>query len=267
MMVSVAPRALLRLCCGLAAAASATGSQRTTTPLLFGWRFQRGDLPYNGGPMLCADDLAAAFPTQLAGKECAMGPRDAWSMIEAGGKNNLPDDCARACCSSSNCTMWTWYNGSTSASAVGKKGSGAKGSFRMKGACVLGYGSSHDVSQDCVTDGGEGWLGAARSLPVTPHPPPPPVANGAEAEGYDDSSWRTLSIPHDFVIEGTPCVAALGCEDPLANFMHGSYPKGVGWYRRSFTVGSDVLGSATGQRVTWLHFEGVLNDAMIFVNG
>ena len=58
---------------------------RTTLTLTHDWRFQRGDLPYNGGPVLCADDLTAAFPSDLTGKECAMGPtHSSWSMITSG---------------------------------------------------------------------------------------------------------------------------------------------------------------------------------------
>ena len=69
-----------------AATATSAAQARTTLTLTHDWRFQRGDLRYNGGPVLCADDLTAAFPSDLAGKECAMGPaRDAWSMITSGG--------------------------------------------------------------------------------------------------------------------------------------------------------------------------------------
>jgi beta-galactosidase len=278
------------------AAAVSPQAGRTTSTLTHGWKFQLGDLPFTG-PALCADDLGASFPLSLTGKECSMGPRDAWSRITVGGDTDLPGDCARACCSSNNCSMWTYYNGSTpcvppakpchthpdrcckkdgttallAEAAAGGNATGGShegplgpaGSFRTRGACVLGYGA-HDTATDCTAEGGAHWLGAARALPVAPRPPPPPVADGAEAEGFDDSGWRSLSIPHDFVIEGVPCVAALGCENPLgeSDFMHGSYPKGVGWYRRTFAAPS---GGADD--VTWLHFEGILNDAMVFVNG
>ena len=257
---------LLLLLLSAPAAAPAAAHGRTTRTLTRGWRFERGDLPFNGGPKLCVDDISTAFPIDLTGKQCAMGPRDAWSRITAGGDTNLPSDCARACCSTDNCTMWTYFNDTNSPQALGGPGGGpggrGPGAFRVKDACVLGYGP-HDTATDCVAEGGTDWLGGARTLPVAPGPPPPPVANGAEAEGFDDSGWRRLSIPHDFVIEGEPCVAALGCENPLSNFMHGSYPKGVGWYRRTFAAPD---GGST-DRVTWFHFEGVLNDAMVFVNG
>src|SRR6266702_2261368 len=32
-------------------------------------------------------------------------------------------------------------------------------------------------------------------------------APGAEAEGFDDSSWRTLDVPHDWSIEDLPRTA------------------------------------------------------------
>ena len=239
---------------------------RDSTTLTHGWKFQLGDLLYNGGPVECADDLKTAFPLILTGKQCAMGPRDAWAVIEAGNKNNHPDDCARACCTSDNCTMWTWFNGSTSPDEKRRLQGGQ--SFRTYGACVLGFGT-HDTSTDCISEGGVGWLGAARTLPVIPRPPPPHVAGGAEEADFDDRAWRQLSIPHDFVIEGTPCLVPLGCipsETNPSNNMHGSYPKGVGWYRTTFLADASTTAAVSG-RVTWLHFEGVLNDAMIFVNG
>ena len=88
------------------AATPAAAHGRTTRTLTRGWRFERSDLPFNGGPKLCVDDISTAFPIDLTGKQCAMGPRDAWSRITAGGDTNLPSDCARACCSSDNCTMF-----------------------------------------------------------------------------------------------------------------------------------------------------------------
>ena len=80
------------------------------------------------------------------------------------------------------------------------------------------------------------WVGGARSLPhhAKPYPSRPavPAGQGTEASGFDDSSWREVATPHDFVIEGKPCFPALGCDNAHqnSNAMHGSYPKGVGWY-------------------------------------
>ena len=56
---------------------------------------------------------------------------------------NLPGDCARACCASDNCTMWTYFNGTTDKNAVQHEGwmggKNASNNFRVKDACVLGF--------------------------------------------------------------------------------------------------------------------------------
>ena len=45
---------------------------------------------------------------------------------------------------------------------------------------------------------------------------------------FDDSSWRTLSVPHDFSIEGEKV--------PESNTSQGYMLGGLGWYRKTFTV-------------------------------
>ena len=94
---------------------TSSSSQRTTTPLVFGWRFQLGDLAYSGGPALCPDQKnSAAFPVSLDGRACALGVRNAWSI---GHDDNTPAACRRACCTSPNCTLWSWFNESVGPSS------------------------------------------------------------------------------------------------------------------------------------------------------
>jgi beta-galactosidase len=80
--------------------------------------------------------------------------------------------------------------------------------------------------------------------------------------GYDDSKWRSLSLPHDWAVE-LPFV----WDDTLA--PHGYKPLGrrypetsVGWYRREF----DIPASDAGRRVE-VEFDGAFRDVFIFVNG
>ena len=74
--------ALLPLLPLLHSAASSAAPRRIETPLTFGWRFQIGDLPFNGGPLLCSGQPEeVAFPISLKGKACALGPREKWSLI------------------------------------------------------------------------------------------------------------------------------------------------------------------------------------------
>ena len=54
------------------------------------------------------------------------------------------------------------------------------------------------------------------------------AATGPAGVKYDDSGWRVLDLPHDFVVEEP--------FDENANGDQGYHPKGVGWYRKSFTL-------------------------------
>jgi beta-galactosidase len=80
--------------------------------------------------------------------------------------------------------------------------------------------------------------------------------------GFDDSSWRSLNLPHDWAVE-LPFV----WDEDLKS--HGYKPLGrkypassVGWYRRSF----DIPASDAGRRIT-LQFDGAFRSALVFLNG
>src|SRR6266513_3663017 len=51
-----------------------------------------------------------------------------------------------------------------------------------------------------------------------------------EDVALNDSSWRTLDLPHDWSIEGE------FSEKNPAGAGGGALPGGIGWYRKSFTV-------------------------------
>jgi beta-galactosidase len=80
--------------------------------------------------------------------------------------------------------------------------------------------------------------------------------------GFDDSKWRTLSLPHDWAVE-LPFV-----RDEALN-SHGFKPLGrrypetsVGWYRREFKIPA----SDEGRRIT-VEFDGAFRSVLVFVNG
>lgn len=72
--------------------------------------------------------------------------------------------------------------------------------------------------------------------------------------GYDDSKWRTVQVPHDFVIEGQFA--------ENADAGHGGLPRGMAWYRRNF-----VLPKSSEGKEVWIDFEGTFSDARVWVNG
>ncbi len=89
-----------------------------------------------------------------------------------------------------------------------------------------------------------------------------PVAGRSQIDGvsysrekFDDSSWRSLDVPHDWAIEG-----------PFQLDLPGETGKlpwaGVGWYRKHFTVPAD----AAGKRV-YVDFEGAMSHSVVWLNG
>src|ERR1700754_4289330 len=54
--------------------------------------------------------------------------------------------------------------------------------------------------------------------------------------GDTSKAWRTLSLPHDWSIEG-----AFSESNPATN-AGGSLPGGIGWYRKTFTLPANAKG-------------------------
>lgn len=78
---------------------------------------------------------------------------------------------------------------------------------------------------------------------------------GPAAPDFDDSSWRTVYLPHDFVVEGT-------FDERTNDPAHGFLPKGIGWYRRVI----DLPASDRGRRI-WIDFDGAFRDSRVWFNG
>ncbi len=91
---------------------------------------------------------------------------------------------------------------------------------------------------------GKAWFQREESLPDT----------GPAAEIFDDSRWKSVHLPHDFVVEGT--------FTPTAEASHGSLPVGIGWYRRKI----DIPKVDQGKRL-WIEFDGVYRNSTVWLNG
>ncbi|MEO8405394.1 MAG: glycoside hydrolase family 2 TIM barrel-domain containing protein [Chitinophagaceae bacterium] len=78
----------------------------------------------------------------------------------------------------------------------------------------------------------------------------------ASAGDFNDNSWRTLDLPHDWSIEGKS-----DPKNPTGN-DGGYFPAGVGWYRKKFKVPS----AYKGKRFK-IYFEGVYMNSEVFING
>ena len=79
-------------------------------------------------------------------------------------------------------------------------------------------------------------------------------AQGAAGVSFDDSAWRTLDLPHDWLVEQP--------YDPAGNVSHGFRAGGVAWYRKRFDLPAEDLG-----RQLWLEFDGVFRSCKVWLNG
>lgn len=79
---------------------------------------------------------------------------------------------------------------------------------------------------------------------------------GAEIVAFDDSTWRGLSVPHDWAFE------ADYAEDAAQADRGGYKPGGIGWYRKSFTLPREW----DGKRVT-VAFDAVYMNSEVWING
>lgn len=73
---------------------------------------------------------------------------------------------------------------------------------------------------------------------------------------FDDSSWRTLDLPHDWSIEATPDPA---CPTRASG---GFFPGGLGWYRKTLDLPKDL-----GDRRVLIEFDGVYRNGEVWCNG
>ncbi len=70
---------------------------------------------------------------------------------------------------------------------------------------------------------------------------------GAEAPAYDESTWQSFGLPHSFSIP---------------YFMSQDFYVGYGWYRKHQVLPDTIA----GKRIS-LEFDGVFQEAQVFVNG
>ncbi|MGB8193213.1 MAG: sugar-binding domain-containing protein [Chitinophagaceae bacterium] len=72
---------------------------------------------------------------------------------------------------------------------------------------------------------------------------------------YNDKSWRTLTLPHDWSIEGN------FSESHPATNQGGALPTGVGWYRKTFTIPS-----SSKNKLVYIEFDGVYCNSEVWIN-
>ena len=87
-------------------------------------------------------------------------------------------------------------------------------------------------------------------------------AQGADDPVFDDSGWRMVDLPHDWSIENLPGTDSPFNRDAISQVSGGFTTGGTGWYRKSFTLPSEMKG-----RSIFLQFDGVYMNPEIWING
>ncbi|MET0411652.1 MAG: beta-galactosidase GalB [Polyangiaceae bacterium] len=75
------------------------------------------------------------------------------------------------------------------------------------------------------------------------------------AASFDDSAWRSVSLPHDYAIEGP-------YSDAISSSMGRLPSTGVAWYRKSFSVPE-----ADADKSFFVDLDGAMSFSMVWVNG
>ncbi len=71
---------------------------------------------------------------------------------------------------------------------------------------------------------------------------------------YNDASWRTLNLPHDWSIEGE-------IEKSIGG-SGGFFPIGIGWYRKTFLLPESMKG-----KQILIQFDGIYMNSEVWING
>ena len=79
---------------------------------------------------------------------------------------------------------------------------------------------------------------------------------GAKSPAYSDASWRKLTLPHDWSIEGK------FDEKNPAKPEGGGLPTGIGWYRKEFNAPANFQ-----NRLITIEFDGVYKNSEVWISG
>lgn len=81
-------------------------------------------------------------------------------------------------------------------------------------------------------------------------------ASKAKTSDFNDTSWQSLDLPHDWSIEGR-----VNPKNPTKG-AGGYFPAGIGWYRKTFQAPD-----AWKTEKIAIYFEGVYMNSEVFING
>lgn len=79
---------------------------------------------------------------------------------------------------------------------------------------------------------------------------------GSQLPGFNDATWQTLNVPHDWSIVGP-------FDESNPTKQGGAFlPAGVGWYRKHF-----VLPQSAAHKRIYVEFDGVMANSDVWING
>jgi len=87
-------------------------------------------------------------------------------------------------------------------------------------------------------------------------------AENGQLADFNDSTWRTLDLPHDWSIEDLPGTNSPFDSTAIWAIDGGYLTGGSGWYRKSFEVPENLVGKKLS-----FYFEGVYMNADVWLNG
>jgi beta-galactosidase len=87
-------------------------------------------------------------------------------------------------------------------------------------------------------------------------------ATGASGTTFADSAWTSLSVPHDWAIEGTNPPANPFSATAATTGRGAWVASGIAWYRKHFT-----LPQTYSSDKIYVEFDGVMGDSTVYVNG
>ena len=92
---------------------------------------------------------------------------------------------------------------------------------------------------------------------------------GASGTSFDDASWSTVTVPHDYSMDGPYSESNLMTSADYAPYSthkkpgaQGYLPRQIGWYRKTFTVPSEYSG-----KKVFIEFDGVFRNSYTYLNG
>lgn len=154
-------------------------------------------------------------------------------------------DCRDTCCNDPECEVFQFCPQDSAHCTVPPltcwTGKRDEGSCKTGGYGMIAYARPASLLQEA----------ASKSVPI--------IKGGKCTEDrcqpeFDDSTWRAVNLPHDFVILGN---ASEGNKK-----INGYLPGGKGWYRLNFEVPAAAKAGSI-----WLDFDGVQRNSAVYLNG